>query len=110
MVNPRLAEECFRLACKPLCESHDAARHRVDNKARLYISLHRSGRPDGWSPFNRVSAAVCPEGAHLPEPPSHLYKLRYSLLTDRQEGHMNDEKDTRKGARYFLALICAKTK
>lgn len=60
--------------------SHDAARHRVDNKARLYISLHRSGRPDGGSPFNRVSAAVCPEGAHLPEPPpSHLYKLCYSF-------------------------------
>ena len=58
---------------------HDAARHRVDNKARLYISLHRSGRPDGGSPFNRVSAALCPEEAHLPEPPSHLYKLCYSF-------------------------------
>jgi hypothetical protein len=101
----------LRLACKQLCGSHDAARHRVDNKARLYISLHQSGRPDGGSPFNRVSAAACPEGAHLPGPPSHLYKLRTSphsshQPTDRQAGHMNDDNDGRKGTIFLSINLC----
>jgi hypothetical protein len=99
----------FRLACKPLSESHDAARLRVDNKARLYISLHRSGRPDGGSPFNRVSAAVCPEGAHLPEPPSHLYKLRCSFHSpDRPTGgpHEWRKRYKKRGTIFLGSNLC----